>query len=296
MKNLDPAFAAHISTGATTLCFCWLIERLDGAKLGFTDHDEKIVFGGEIFLPANGLDGGEVASKLGAQVDTSEVLGVLSSEAISEEDIVLGRYDGAKITTYRVNWRDPDIRDTQRGDTIGEIVREDGVFRAELRSHQQAMNVVVGRRYQSLCDAAVGDSRCGIDLETTSFRTTGTVLAQQGRFSVELSGISGFDQGWLSFGYAQWTSGKRIAISDTINEHQILGSKHILVFAEPVGDWLEIGDVATLYAGCDRCLSTCRDKFFNVPNFRGFPHIPGSDAVLKYPKAGGDLDGSPLFK
>ena len=31
---------------------------------------------------------------------------------------------------------------------------------------------------------------------------------------------------------------------------------------------------------------TCRDRFDNVVNFRGFPHIPGNDFVISYPVQG----------
>jgi uncharacterized phage protein (TIGR02218 family) len=48
--------------------------------------------------------------------------------------------------------------------------------------------------------------------------------------------------------------------------------------------------------GCDRALATCRDRFGNVPNFRGFPHIPGTDFVLHYPRQGDALNGAPLFR
>ena len=47
--------------------------------------------------------------------------------------------------------------------------------------------------------------------------------------------------------------------------------------------------------GCDRALATCRERFGNVANFRGFPHIPGSDFVLRYPKPDDALNGAPLF-
>ena len=47
--------------------------------------------------------------------------------------------------------------------------------------------------------------------------------------------------------------------------------------------------------GCDRHLGTCRGRFGNVVNFRGFPHIPGSDFVLRYPRSGDRADGGALF-
>ena len=48
--------------------------------------------------------------------------------------------------------------------------------------------------------------------------------------------------------------------------------------------------------GCDRAFATCRDRFANVANFRGFPHIPGNDFVLRYPRQGDALNGAPLFQ
>ena len=47
--------------------------------------------------------------------------------------------------------------------------------------------------------------------------------------------------------------------------------------------------------GCDRRLTTCRERFGNVANFRGFPHIPGNDFVLKYPRDDQPLEGGALF-
>ena len=55
MRALDPAFAAHIASGATTLATCWRLTRRDGVVLGFTDHDQPLTFDGTNFLPAAGL-------------------------------------------------------------------------------------------------------------------------------------------------------------------------------------------------------------------------------------------------
>ena len=46
------------------------------------------------------------------------------------------------------------------------------------------------------------------------------------------------------------------------------------------------GDTFDVTAGCDKQFSTCHDKFANVVNFRGFPHIPGNDFVISYPLQG----------
>lgn len=295
MKALDPAFAAHLASGATTLATCWRIERGDGVVLGFTDHDESLSFAGAGYAPARGLDAGEATQKLGAQVDTGEVVGVLHSEAIAEDDILLGRYDGATVETWSVNWRDVSQRYLVRRATIGEIVREDGVFRAELRSPQHALNVPKGRLYQPLCDAEAGDARCGIDLDDPAFKAAASVSEVRDRYRVAVSGLAGFEAGWFGFGQVRWSDGKRAGLRDPVTGHARIGGVDILSFAAPVGDWLEPGDALDAYAGCDRRFSTCREKFGNSVNFRGFPHIPGADFVLTVPRQGDALDGRPLL-
>jgi uncharacterized phage protein (TIGR02218 family) len=49
-----------------------------------------------------------------------------------------------------------------------------------------------------------------------------------------------------------------------------------------------------LEAGCDKRAETCRLKFANFLNFRGFPHLPGEDWLTAVPKAEGANDGGSL--
>ena len=46
------------------------------------------------------------------------------------------------------------------------------------------------------------------------------------------------------------------------------------------------GDTFNVTAGCDKRFATCRDRFDNAVNFRGFPHIPGNDFVISYAGSG----------
>lgn len=296
MRTLSPELAAHVASGATTLATCWRIVRADGAVLGFTDHDRTLVFDGTDFAPSHGLDASQRRSRLGGQVDTGEVMGILDSEAITDDDIALGRYDGAVVETWRVNWRDATMRVKLRTDTIGEITREDGLFRAELRSPQHALNVPRGRTYQALCDVVLGDPACGVDIENPAFRANGAVTAVGDRHLLTISGLSGFEAGWFGFGSVRWTSGRRVGKLDRVLRHGRSEAGDALSFEEPVGDWVAIGDTLVAYAGCDRRAETCRAKFANMLNFRGFPHIPGNDYVLRYPRQGDNLDGRPLVR
>jgi uncharacterized phage protein (TIGR02218 family) len=57
---------------------------------------------------------------------------------------------------------------------------------------------------------------------------------------------------------------------------------------------LSVEDTFVVTAGCDKRFATCRERFDNVVNFHGFPHIPGNDFVISYavPGAPGNDGGS----
>jgi uncharacterized phage protein (TIGR02218 family) len=47
---------------------------------------------------------------------------------------------------------------------------------------------------------------------------------------------------------------------------------------------LTVGDAYSLQPGCDKLLATCKVKFNNVLNFRGEPHVPGTDRLFRGPR------------
>jgi len=59
----------------------------------------------------------------------------------------------------------------------------------------------------------------------------------------------------------------------------------------PAGAAIAIGDAFDATAGCDKRLSTCRDKFSNAVNFRGAPFMPGNDFAVSYPLRSEKNDG-----
>ena len=106
MKTLDPALQAHLDEGTTTLAWCWRITRADGVTFGFTDHDRTLSFDGTDFEPESGLTASEVRSGSDLSVDAQDAEGVLTSDRITETDILDGRWDNAEVEVWRVNWAD----------------------------------------------------------------------------------------------------------------------------------------------------------------------------------------------
>ena len=57
---------------------------------------------------------------------------------------------------------------------------------------------------------------------------------------------------------------------------------------------IEVGDALDIFAGCDKRFETCQSKFANAVNFRGFPHIPGQNTVIRYAAKGDANAGAVL--
>lgn len=282
MKSLNVDLAAHLGSGATTLAWCWRVTRIDGQVFGFTDHDQPLTFDGTTFEPESGFIASEIRAGSDLSVDAQDAEGVINSDRIMEADILDGRWDNAEVEVWRVNWQDPSQRVLLRRGAIGQVRRGRMIFVAEVRSMAHVLQQTVGRVYQATCDAALGDARCKVNLDASAYRGTGTVLSLQRSRAFIASGLDSFDDGWFSLGFVEWTSGANAGRRAEVLLHsKIAGVVTIILLVEPVRPIAE-GDAFVIRAGCDKRVSTCRTKFGNVVNFRGFPHIPGQDAVIRY--------------
>lgn len=286
MRDLPEAFAAKLASGVTTLAHVWRIERRDGESYAFTDHDCPLTFDGMTAEPILGVSAGAIEKSLGLGVDSASIVGALSSEAMTEADLARGRWDGARVDIYRVDWTAPEKRVHLFAGHVGEVRRGALAFEAELRGLQAQLNTPVGRVFSRFCDADVGDARCGVDIEATSFRGEGEVTALMGANAFRASGLEAFAEHWFARGRIVWAEGG----ASEVATHRAEGGEAVfeLLDIAPVS----IGAAFTVYAGCDKRLETCRAKFGNVVNFRGFPHMPGNDALQAGPPNGGRLDGS----
>ncbi len=294
MKTLSPALQAHLDDGTTTLSWCWRISRSDGMALGFTDHDRPLAFDGTAFEPESGFAASEIRAGSDLAVDAQDATGVLTSERITETDILDGRWDNAAVELWRVNWADTSQRVLLRRGAVGQIRRGRMAFVAEVRSLAHVLGQTVGRTFQAGCDAALGDTRCGIDLESAIYKGMGVVTDLLRDRAFMASGLAGFDAGWFASGTLTWTSGANAGRITEVLAHRLDGSVATLTLLEaPVRDIAE-GDGFIARAGCDKRIATCSAKFANTANFRGFPNIPGQDAVLRYASQDGGHEGNVL--
>lgn len=287
MKVLPSGMQAHLDTGATTLAWCWRLTRSDGVVFGFTDHDRNLSFDGTTFEAATGFTASEIRETVGLNVDNLDVEGALRSDRLNENDLAAALYDDAAIEIYRVNWAAVSQRVLMRKGSIGEVRRGPHGFVAEMRGLAHYLNQEKGRIFQYGCDADLGDSRCAVNLTLPAFKGSGLVTSVANARTFVASGLAAFADDVFARGLLTWTSGPNTGHTMEVKAHyKGIGGADTIELWRRMSEDVGTGNAFTITAGCNKQFETCRTKFANGNNFRGFPHMPGNDYVTAYPNSG----------
>lgn len=287
------ALEAHLETATTTVCRCWGLVRKDGERLGFTDHDVDLAFEDFVFRAGTGLTASALEQSSGLSVNNTEAVGALSSAAVTEADVSAGRYDGARVLAWLVNWSRPEERVLQFRGSIGEISRGSGAFVAELRGLTEALNQPQARVYQTRCGTVLGSSSCKFDTSAFGYATEEPVIESSGgkRFRIA---AGAFADRWFERGRFEVLDGAARGLVGIVKNDRIDGAERLLELWEAMPAPVSPGDRVKVEAGCDKRAETCREKFQNFLNFQGFPTIPGEDWLMTYPAASDKNDGGSL--
>lgn len=288
MRDIPADLANHIAGEATTLARAFVVRLADGTALGFTDHDRELVVAGVACRPDSGFEGSAATRHAGFAVGEEEIAGALSDDVICESDLAAGRWDGASVDVYCVNWQEPSQCLKLRTGRLGEVVRRDGAFRAELRGPAHALTQTRGRLFSRFCDAGFGDGRCRIGL--AAWQRAASIAAGSGARIIRLAGIGDLAAGWLDRGTCRFAGGPLSGRTDLIESHIVDADGASLTLRHPLPAIPDAGTGVTVTAGCDKQFATCRDRFGNGDNFQGFPHMPGRDFVFSFASADGDTE------
>jgi uncharacterized phage protein (TIGR02218 family) len=279
MAEGEGAFSTHLAAPLTSLALCWRVVRADGLALGFTSHDQPLLIDGLRHESAPGMSPSAVERSDGLEVDTLEVAGGLASASIAAEDLLAGRYDGAAMTLFMVDWRAPDVgRHVLARGTLGTVeagAGADAGFLAELRGPKAMFQEAAIESYAPECRAELGDRRCKVDLRgrfwtVESLGCVGTLLALP---AAETMAPGDFIEGVARVldGPAAGLERRIVALAD--------GPENGLILDEPLA--LPVGARVRLQQGCDKRFATCMSRFANSANFRGEPHVPGGDLLTR---------------
>lgn len=251
------------------------ITRKDGVVEGFTNHDIPLLYSGVTYRPIAGLEQVVLKIRNNIEVSNQEFVGAFVPE-FDEQDVQNGLYNEALIQVYYTNWRNTsDGAVLIFSGQLGNIQWNDDGFRADIFNIVQRFNNNIGVVVTNHCRHALysqaGDTPsqvgfCGVN--RASFTYTGTVSSiSTQNFSFDVTGLGSVADDFINNGILTWTSGNNNGGKYEVKKFE---SDNILLFL-PTTYSIQVGDTFSVEAGCDKKLSTCKNKFNNVTNFGGFP-------------------------
>jgi uncharacterized phage protein (TIGR02218 family) len=245
--------------------------------LGFTSHDRNLVIGGLTYRAAPGMLPSSVTLTEGFDAEGLDVEGALTSDGISGEDLQAGRWDGAAVSVFIVDWEAPDDEQifVARGE-LGDVSIRSGAFEAELRGARAVLERPVVEQTSPECRAELGDKRCRVDMAGRTLITAVTFVEGPIVALTEAAPANGH-----AYGRLRWITGANSGLDSEIARS--VGPR--LTLREPPRFAASAGDLVEVREGCDKSFATCSGRFGNAANFRGEPHLPGMDLLTRYPGA-----------
>lgn len=258
----------------TRLALCWRLVRRDGVALGFTSHDRPLLIDGLLHEARPGISPSAVVLGSGVAADDLEVAGALSAGALTRAELLAGRWDGARVELFLVDWQAPHAgRQSLAAGVLGDVAvgeAADAGFVAEVLGPGAAFGAAVVESCSPECRAELGDARCQISLRGRTHLTLVTAV-DSGRMQ-----LAGLEPDNLVHGQIEVLDGAAAGLSA-----RLLAADTAWLIPD-VELELAAGDRVLAREGCDKRFATCRDRFGNHLNFQGEPHVPGGDLLTRY--------------
>ena len=268
----------------------WTITRTDGKVFAFTSLDRDLTFKGVVHKACDSLlaSSTEMSSALGS-IGNMELTGVISDDAIKDEELYGGLFDGAEVEAWIVPWENAggELPFRILAGTLGDAKQGLTSFTSEIITPGATMKqkplvevVTPGCRYE------LGDSRCAFDLSTLEVAGTVTdvLLANtvnSGNRRIFTDSTRTEDARHFEYGEVTWTSGDNVGTSTEVKDFSDGTFKLWLPLLHRIAQ----GDTYTARPGCDKTVAVCKTKFNNFVNYGGFPDVPGQDRMVRTPDA-----------
>jgi uncharacterized phage protein (TIGR02218 family) len=283
MREIPQSLQEKLETGVTRLCWCWKITRRDGVVFGFTDHDGDLNFDGLIWQASTGLTPGVIETSIGFATGSAGSAGSILHDSLTAEDLQNGKFAGAAVQIWRVDWENPVDRVGIWAGELGDISLQDNAFTAEIVSNTRKLDRSIGRSFSKSCDASLGDVRCNFDFASSPWSESVAILEVLSPVLFSVAGLSLPENDWYVYGRVDWLDANKAINRRSINTHYTAGGVEVFQMLLPPDIPMQAGDQIRLIVGCDKSLAHCSTRFSNIGNFRGCPFMPGNDQLLATP-------------
>jgi len=145
---------------------------------------------------------------------------------------------------------------------------ENNLISIEIVSKLEKLNQTIGNLFSPICRECFGNKKCKIDLNQYSSNGEIINVISNDCFVGNHQENNKTHIGYYKYGMIKFLTGKLTGITMQIKDE--IENK---IFLLQNTSLLNIGDKYIIYAGCDKTMATCQNKFNNIINFRGEPFI-----------------------
>lgn len=267
----------------------WKITRADGTVLRFAEWDREISFDGEVYTPAGGLVGTADDQERGLDARSLEVHGLISSSAITEDDLWRGLYRMAAVEHFEVDarypWNGYIEKNTFR---IARTFFDGSQWGAEIQGLGSRLSKRRGLVAERHCSREFGGFGCGYDIPGSGLVRSYTVTTvPEDRVEIKVINPGGTTPGTDDYrnGRIRFTSGLNAGVEVDVAAFSVaLGLDTICTWdlEVPVPHPIQPGDTFEATPGCDRTWTDCIGWHGNgvsgaADRWGGFRTIPGTD-------------------
>jgi len=278
MRTISTELKTHLSQQVLTIAKCWKLTLSDSSVMGFTDHDKDIVYESQTYNSLIGFENDSISSKSDTDYDRTNAISILNSNYITEDDIIAGKYDHAEVEIFVVNYENLTMgRVLLFKGYLSNIRCENGKFYADLKGLESELERTIGYTFSPLCREEFCGAKCGLTASTYTFSGTVSSKTDNAQFYCDTSVIKTKAQNYFDYGIITFTSGNNNGQSTEVK--QFSSGNFVLAMEMPYD--IAVNDTFDVIAGCNKKFSTCYNSFNNAVNFRGEPHLPGMEFMLK---------------
>lgn len=274
MKDFSPLAITSAAIGFPARI--GVITRMNGTVIRFAESDEAITVDGDVFAVIAGLQIRAVKHTANGETPSCEILAVYGSGAtFDSDDLDIGLFDAATVELYivdRMNLTRKGLLFTGAISTISyDPIEHQVVF--DVRGPSASAKRLMTQKRSPMCRTDLFSVLCALD--KTAFDVAATVATIVDAFQFTVSGLAQAD-GYFNQGVLVTSGGSALEIARWTNSTQtIMGYL-------PLSRFLTVGEVITLYPGCDKTIgATGCAKFSNQLNFQGEPHFLGVAAAAQ---------------
>ena len=253
------------------------ITRLDDEILRIAEADEPIIVSGKTFLPLPGSEISAVKHIINGDVGSMEIRFAHSEGGtLDTAELNNGFWDGAEVQMHLVDRSSAttlgDPMFTGIIDTVSiNLIGSSGSF--DIRGLTVEAESFI-QTFQPMCRTDLFSVLCGLD--PAAWDHAGTVGAIIDRFNFTVSGLGAPPaDGWFNQGTFITASGFKGVIANWSQ-----GSLKITMYQPQCIARLTAGEAITLYPGCDKTATTCREKFNNRINHQAEAHFLGINSIV----------------